>query len=100
MGTPESAVETRPKSAVGGIALIAIGSLIVIVMLFMVRSGGGVTAGLGGVLVVLGIAALARTNRFRWWQIALIVVAGFVSAALLIVLSFVAFVAYAFRNGP
>jgi hypothetical protein len=98
MGTPESAVKTRPKTVVGGVAAIAVGSLSLLVVLSTVRSS--LAGCFGGAFLALGIVSLARTNRFRWWQIALIVLATFVAAALVLGLALVGLVLFAFRHYP
>jgi hypothetical protein len=100
MGTHESAIETRPKSrqVAGGIAVIAIGSFASLVAICFHGLVG--LAGVGGAVLVFGIRGLARTNRFRWWQIALIVLATFIAAALLLAVAMVGLVLFAFRHYP
>ena len=97
MGTPESAVETRPKSVIGEIALIAIGSLMV--PLGSMAHSAGMEA-IGGALIVLGIASLARTKRFRWWQLTLIVPAAMVASVLVLGLAVGGLILFAFRHYP
>jgi hypothetical protein len=97
MGTPESAVETRPKSVIGEIALIAIGSLMV--PLGSMAHSAGLEV-IGGAFIVLGIAGLARTKRFRWWQLGLVVLATMVCSALLLALAVVGLILFAFRHYP
>lgn len=51
-------------------------------------------AGVGGAILALSVRNLARTRRFRWWQIALIMLGTFAAAALLMVLALVAIVRF------
>jgi len=55
----------------------------------------------GGVAALaLGIVSLIRTNRFRWWQITLIVIATVVAAGLVLAFTLVGLVLFVFRNYP
>lgn len=47
-------------------------------------------AGVGGAILALSVRGLARTRRFRWWQIAIIVLGTFAAAALVMLLVLVA----------
>jgi hypothetical protein len=76
MGTPESAVETRPKSVIVGIALIGLGSLMVL-MGSMAHSAG--LEGIGGAFIVL---------------------ATMVCSALLLALAAAGLILFAFRHYP
>jgi len=83
---------------VGGVAAITVGSLTLLVVLSTVRSS--LAGSFGGAFLALGIVSLVRTNRFRWWQIALIVLATFVAATLVLGLALVGLVLFAFRHYP
>jgi len=89
---------SAPKTLVGGVAALAVGSLTLLVML---ATGRSIVAGsFAGVFLALGIVSLIRTNRFRWWQITLIVIATVVAAGLVLAFALVGLVLYVFRNYP
>jgi hypothetical protein len=77
----------KSRSIVGGISIIAIGTISVLAMIDIHAAGG---AGVGGAMIGLSVLGLARTKRFRWWQIALIVLGTIVAAAVLYVAAFIA----------
>jgi hypothetical protein len=91
MMVPERATVESPspksRRIPGGISSIALGAISVLAMIDMHASGG---AGVGGAMIGLGVLGLARTKRFRWWQIALILLATMAAAAVLYVAAFVA----------
>jgi hypothetical protein len=89
----------RPTArAFGWIASIGIASFALLVALS--GSPSVSLAALAIFFLALGIAGLARTGRFRWWQTALIVLATVAFSALVPALAVVGLVLFAFRHYP
>jgi hypothetical protein len=81
---------TNSRQIRSAIAIIVVGAFTVLITLSFRGMAGA--AGVGGAILALSIRSLARTKRFRWWQIALIVLASFAAAALVLLLVLVAIV--------
>ena len=74
----------------GAIATLAVGAFTVLLAISFHGLVG--VAGVGAAILALSVRGLARTRRFRWWQIALIVLGTFAAAALVMLLVLVAIV--------
>ena len=81
---------TNNRQVRGAIATLAVGAFAVLLAISFHGLVG--VAGVGGAILALSVRSLARTKRFRWWQIALIVLGLFAAAALVMVLALAAIV--------
>ncbi len=84
------AAPTNNRQVRGAIATLGVGAFTVLLAISFHGLVG--VAGVGGAILALSVRSLARTKRFRWWQIALIVLGMFAAAALVMVLALAAIV--------
>ena len=82
MGETVEAPSRKSRPVLGAVVGIALGTISVLALIDMHAAGG---AGVCGSFIGLGVLGLARTKRFRWWQVAMILLATMVAAAVLYV---------------
>ena len=86
MGETVEAPSPKSRPVLSAVAGIAIGVITALAMIALHAAGG---AGIGGAMIALGVLGLARTKRFRWWQIVLIAHAAAMAATVVFCVVFV-----------
>jgi hypothetical protein len=79
----------KSRPVLGAVVGIALGTISILALIDMHAAGG---AGVCGAFIGLSVLGLARTKRFRWWQIALILLATMVAAAVFYIAVFISIV--------